>query len=194
MNTSPQQFKIPLDFSKFNFEKIFGVVEGVKTLTGLQLQMFKTSIIEKAIAKYSDKQLTYIGDREKGRDFLGIECGLFYECKIAEIMPKVYKRKRSKASTKKPISFVLKNFHPGSDVTKQVYPEQTFSYVIFVDAINNSIGICDWETCKKNYVIRSGAITVFLDHSDVQIICNNVIAEKKSEFKPMLYKLIDEWI
>jgi hypothetical protein len=150
-----------IDWNKFNWEKIFGVVSSVDGMKRNQTRPLRTEIIEMAIDKYSGGQLEYVGDTADGMDFRGID-NLRYECKSAEtLFPKIVPHTRE---------MVLKNHR-----SKQQELEQTFDYMILVDTGKNRVGICDWSACKtsnKDAVIMFKALL-----RDITVVADNVKAD-----------------
>ena len=59
-----------INFSKFDFKSIFGVVKSTDGLKRQQTRPLRAEVQEIAIAEYSGGQLEYVGDVEDGRDFL----------------------------------------------------------------------------------------------------------------------------
>jgi hypothetical protein len=147
-----------IDWNRFNWEKIFGVVSSVDGLKRNQTRTLRTEIIELAIDKYSDGQLEYVGDTSDGMDFKGID-GLRYECKSAEILfPKIAPHTSS---------MVLKNHRSQQQVLKQ-----TFDYMILVDTGKNRVGICEWSACKtsnKDAVIMFKALV-----EDITVVADGI--------------------
>ena len=100
---------IKIDWTKVNWEKIFGVIESCKTFTESQERFLTAQILEYEIERQSGGQLRYVGNVEKGFDFVGID-GLKYECKSQNkiIQPTVdntmmIKFKNSNGSTPKEV-------------------------------------------------------------------------------------------
>jgi len=147
-----------IDWNRFNWEKIFGVVSSVDGLKRNQTRTLRTEIIELAIDKYSDGQLEYVGDTSDGMDFKGID-GLRYECKSADsLFPKIVPHTRE---------MVLKNHR-----SKQQVLKQTFDYMILVDTGKNRVGICEWSACKtsgKDAVIMFKALV-----KDITVVADGI--------------------
>ena len=70
-----------INFTKFDFKSIFGVVKSTDGLKRQQTRPLRAEVQEIAIAEYSGGQLEYVGDVEDGRDFHGIIDNLYYESK-----------------------------------------------------------------------------------------------------------------
>ena len=85
---------IEIDWTKFNWEKIFGVIESCKTFTESQERFLIAQILEYEIERQSSGQLRYVGNVENGFDFVGID-GLKYECKSQNKTSQEHKKKNS---------------------------------------------------------------------------------------------------
>ena len=60
-----------VDFTKFDFPSIMGVIKSTDGLKRNQTRPLRTEVQEIAIAEYSGGQFKYVGDTEDGRDFYG---------------------------------------------------------------------------------------------------------------------------
>ena len=169
-----------LDFSRFNFDKIFSAVVATETLKRNQTRPLRSEVQEIAIAKYSDGQLGYCGDSEHGRDFYGVESGMYYESKS---MDGLFQK-----TTGRTASITLKNFR-GKCLG---IPEQTFDYMLLWDTKTLTCGIVSWDDCVRNMKVNDAVIDVRIDQCDVEfIVCNHPRPEAE-DFGAKLRKLISE--
>jgi len=150
-----------IDWSMFDWSRIFGVVSSVEGMKRNQTRPLRTEIIEMSIDKYSNGQLKYVGDSADGMDFIGVD-GLRYECKSAgSLFPKIVPHTRE---------MVLKNHR-----SRQQEVEQTFDYMILVDTGKNRVGICDWSSCKTS---NKDAVVMFkVDVEDITVVAKDVIPD-----------------
>jgi len=147
-----------IDWNMFDWSRIFGVVSSVDGMKRNQTRPLRTEIIEMSIDKYSNGQLSYVGDTADGMDFIGVD-GLRYECKSAgSLFPQIVPHTRQ---------MVLKNHR-----SKQQEIEQTFDYMILVDTGKNRVGICDWNSCKTS---NKDAVVMFkVNLRDITVVAENV--------------------
>lgn len=171
-----------LDFSRFDFDKIFRAVVATESLKRNQTRPLRSEVQEIAIAKYSGGQLGYCGDSEHGRDFKGKESGLYYESKATDGLF------QKKSGRTKPI--VLKNFR-GKNLGE---PEKTFDYMLLWDTSAMSAGIVSWENCAKNMEVNDAVINIRLDQSDIEFIVQNHPRPEAEDFGAKLMQLITESI
>ena len=171
-----------IDFTKFDFKNIFGVVKMTDGLKRNQTRPLRSELQEKAIAKYSDGQLEYVGDSENGRDFYGSKDELYYESKAMDGM--FCKRK----PTTKEIT--LKNFQGRN----KGLPDKTFDYMLLWDTKTYTAGICSWDACMKNTVVKDAVISFRVDFDDITFFANNVDPIDKGDFSIKLDNLILESI
>lgn len=169
-----------LDFNRFDFPSIFGVMKSTASMTSLQLRPIRALIQEMAIAKYSGGQLRYIGGI--GHDFMCVHDGLLYESKGVNGL-----FLKTKNYTKE---IVLKNFQ----TENQGLPHKTFDYMLLWDTSSYTLGVCDWEACMKNARNRSAQVTFRADYSDIDFIIENGKVQDKGDFGVRLNKLIYESI
>ena len=163
----------------FDFSSIFGVVKSTDGLKRQQTRPLRAEVQEIAIAKYSGGQLSYVGDKENGRDFYGILDGFYYESKGKDgIFCKTIPWTKE---------IVLKNFQ-GNSLGK---PEKTFDYMFLWDTENYTVGICSWDACMKNTVVRDATITFRVHFDDIQFLAKNVVPTEKEDFATKLYNLIE---
>jgi len=170
--------KTGVDFSKFDYENIFGVIKATENMRQNQMRPFKVYIQELSIEKFSNNQLTYIGDSENGMDFRGID-GLRYESKSCHGL---FQSDRV-AYTK---SIFLKKFHTKSflEVPK------TFDYMLLWDSKEMSVGLITWEDCIKNMVVNDANIKTKIMKEDVNFIKRFVNPADKEDFMEMLNRNI----
>ena len=140
-----------IDWSKINWERVFGVIKATDTMKRNQMLFLRTEIIEKAIAHESKGQLEYVGDTHDGMDFMGID-GLRYECKL--------KAKVFQARTGLTEQIIAKN-HRGT--TKKVIVK-TWDKMILIEENTSSIGLADYDNAiwKNN---DSDAMVRFDDYN-----------------------------
>ena len=171
-----------IDFTKFDFKNIFGVVKMTDGLKRNQTRTLRSELQEKAIAKYSDGQLEYVGDTENGRDFYGLNDELYYESKAMDGM--FCKRK----PTTKEIT--LKNFQGRN----KGLPDKTFDYMLLWDTKTYKAGICSWDACMKNTILKDDSVAFRVDFEDITFLAENVEPTDKGDFGKKLYQLIKESI
>tara|TARA_B100000424_G_C22659134_1_gene362795 strand:+ start:56 stop:580 length:525 start_codon:yes stop_codon:yes gene_type:complete len=173
-----------IDFNKFDFPSIFGVVKSTDGLKRQQMRFFRAEVQELAIAKYSGGQLKYVGDTENGRDFLGVHDGLYYESKGLNGLF----QKRTPYTKE----ITLKNYH----TNKTGLSEKTFDYMLLWDTKNYTAGICSWDSCtkKKNIKLKAAGVNFKVHYNDITFIARNVIPKERGDFGAKLYSLIKESI
>ena len=125
--------------SDVNWNKVFGVINSVSTLTRNQTRPLRTEIVEMAIDKYSNGKLKYVGDTADGMDFEGSD-GLRYECKMQGTI--------FQPTVPHTSSVILKN-HRGRNLG---VPSKTFDKMIFIDTGKRKVGVVDFEdlSMKEN--------------------------------------------
>ena len=156
-----------IDWKRFNWPEIFGVIHSVKPMINQsQFRMMAVDIQENATARYSDGQLKYIGDTEIGKDFLGCD-GLRYESKMCGKL--IQKKDITKA-------IILKNFR-GNILG---VPEQTFDYMLAWDYTLNTVLLADWDHCLSDYEVKDAGLIIKLDERYCEVIAKNVIPVEKS--------------
>lgn len=171
-----------LDFSKFNFEKIFGAVVATQSMKRNQTRPLRSEVQEIAIQKYSGGQLTYCGDEEVGRDFMGVHTGLAYESKASDGLF------QKTTGMTKPI--VLKNFR-GKNLGK---PEQTFDYMFLWDTTKMKAGIANWDACMKHIDVNDAVINTRIEQADIEWIAIDIQPAETQDFGARLRMLIEEVI
>ena len=171
-----------INFTKFDFKSIFGVVKSTDGLKRQQTRPLRAEVQEIAIAEYSGGQLEYVGDTEDGRDFYGIEDNLYYESKG---MDGLFLKK--KPMTKE---ITLKNFKGRN----KGLPDKTFDYMLLWDTKTYTAGICSWDACMKNTVVKDAVISFRVDFDDITFFANNVDPIDKGDFSIKLDNLILESI
>ena len=170
-----------VDFSIFDWENIFGVVESVSTCSRNQLRPLSAEIIEKSISKYSGGQLQYMGDCVNGYDFCDTE-GIRYECKSKKGM------------------FQKKSFFTKEIIVKNYFGlmtdniPQTFDQMILMDTTQNSVGIISHQTAVKCARITNSSITTRIPLTDVKYVARNVTPTKKPNFENILNNFISQAI
>jgi hypothetical protein len=171
-----------IDFTKFDFNRIFGVVKGTDGMKRNQTRTVRSEIQEESIALFSDDQLKYVGDTEDGRDFYGLKDGLYYESKAMDGM-----FLKTKPITKE---VTLKNFQ-GRNLG---LPEQTFDYMLLWDTKNYKVGYCNWDACMKNIKIKDAVISFRVDFDDITFVADNITPHEKEPLAPLHKEFIREWI
>lgn len=173
--------KLNLDFSRINLEEFFGCVDATNT-TQMKSNAFKTLrtwLQEKSFAKWSDGQLTYVGDFKDGVDFISDD-QINYEMKGKL---KMFNKNGSTGVID------LKNFRGENKVV-----EKTFDYMILVDTSSMSIGITDWETVNKRlYFTPKSPVAKFkLLPGDFEMIANNIKPAKKNITSAQILDSLEE--
>jgi len=135
-----------IDFNLFDFPSIFGVIKSTEGLKRNQTRPLRAEIQEIAIAKYSGGQLKYVGDTENGKDFIGILDKINYESKGMDGL-----FQKTVPYTKE---ITLKNFQ-GKNLG---LPEKTFDHMLLWDTKKYTVGICSWDACIKNAILKDGSI------------------------------------
>jgi len=147
-----------------NWNKVFGVINSVSTLTRNQTRPLRTEIVEMAIDKYSNGKLKYVGDTADGMDFEGSD-GLRYECKMQGTIfqPTVPHTK----------GVILRN-HRGKNLG---VPPKTFDKMIFIDTGKCKVGVVNFEdlSMKEN---DSNVMCRVDDQSTVTVVADGVTADK----------------
>ncbi len=169
-----------IDWKLFDWEEIFGTVESTASLKRKQTRALRTEVQEIATSKYSGNQLTYVGDKEDGKDYTDCN-GLSVEDKAQE---KMFCKNIDRTKV-----FILKNFQ--GNQTEFV---KTFDYIILKDTKNMSVGWATWEAVAKNVVIKDAVITSFVDYDDLHMIEFFVTPKTKPDFGAKLRKLIEEHV
>jgi len=169
-----------INWDKVDWSKIFGAISNMKELKGPQYNFMKADIAEHALEKYSNGQLTYVGNVCIGKDFEGID-GLRYEMKTKDglIQKTTYKTK----------SIILKNFHTNNTGL----PPKTFDKMIAVDTKQNTVLLCDWETIDMT--VNDADVSCTLNEQNCDTLVTNVIPQKKSmQFKEEYKRFVDSII
>lgn len=172
-----QTIKVP-NWDLFNWEEIFGAVESTKNLKRNQTRPLRTEIQERATAKYSGGQFTYVGDTQDGKDYIDLN-GFSVEDKAQEGM-----FCKTKHRTK---VFTLKNFRRNK--TEFV---KTFDYMILKDTRHMSVGWTTWAAVEKNAVITDAVITSFVDYDNLHMIEFFVTPKPKIDLSIVLENMIEE--
>jgi ethanolamine utilization protein EutQ (cupin superfamily) len=169
-----------IDWKRFDWEEIFGSVESTSGLKRKQTRALRTEVQEIATAKYSDGQLTYVGDKEDGKDYI--------DCNGSSVEDKAQEGMFCKTIDRTKV-FILKNFQ--GNQTKFV---KTFDYIILKDTKAMSVGWATWEAVAKNVVIKDAVITSFVNYDDLRMIEFFVKPKQKDDFGAKLRKLIEEHV
>ena len=163
-----------INFFNINLKEFFGCVEATNTtqMKSNAFKTFRTYLQEKSFAKWSNGQLTYVGDSEDGRDFVD-KFGTFYEMKGSlGLFNKNGSCKR----------VVLINKRPGKKKNKELKKEdikKTFEYMILVDTKNMSIAYTDWDTVYSRMECDGAGATFKLEKGDYKMLASNIIPSKK---------------
>ena len=169
-----------IDFNKFDLPSIFGVVKMTDGLKRKQMTFIRSEIQEKAIAKHSGGQLNYIGDAENGRDFYGITDGLYYESKALNGM-----FLKTKPYTKE---IVLQNFRGNN----KGLSDKTFDYMLLWDTKTYTAGVCSWDSCIKNPILKDDSVRIRIHYNDITFFARNITPIDKEDFSQKLDNLIME--
>ena len=157
-----------IDWNNFNWPEIFGTIHAVAPMMSNNQHKFLISdIIEGAIAKHSDDQLEYVGNKTVGQDFQGID-GLRYECKTMKslIQKTTYRTK----------SIILKNYRSAC----LGVPDQTFDYMIAIDYTQNTVLMADWNTCFNDYEVNDSNLTIRLNEQQCFVLADKVNPKTKN--------------
>lgn len=147
-----------------NWNKVFGVINSVSTLTRNQTRPLRTEIVEMAIDKYSNGKLKYVGDSADGMDFEGSD-GLRYECKMQGTI--------FQPTTPHTAKVILKN-HRGKNLGT---PDKTFDRMIFIDTGKNKVGVVNFEDLTMFNKDANVECRVD-DQSVVEFVAEGVTADK----------------
>ena len=175
-----------IDFSLINLEQFFGCVEATNTsqMKSNAFKTFRTYLQEKSFAKWSNGQLTYVGDYEDGKDFVD-NSGIFYEMKGSlGLFNKNGSCKR----------VVLINKRPGKKKIKELCKEdiqKTFEYMLLVDTKNMTIGYTDWDTVYSRTECDGAGATFKLERGDYKVLASNVTPVKKEIDASQLLNMIE---
>ena len=175
-----------LDFSRINLEQFFGCVEATNTpqMKSNAFKTFRTYLQEKSFAKWSDGQLSYVGDYEDGKDFVD-NSGTYYEMKGSlGLFNKNGSCKR----------VVLINKRPGKKKNIELKKEdikKTFEYMLLVDTKNMSIGYTDWNTVYSRTECDGAGATFKLEKGDYKVLASNVSPTKKEIDASQLLNMVE---
>lgn len=170
-----------VDFQKFNWLSIFNAIASTSTLKRNQTRTIRTEIIELAISKHSDNQLSYVGDTMNGCDFLD-KFGIRYECKSRE---KMFGAKNG--FTKE---IILKNFYRKSTPIIQ----QTFEHMIMIDTYNNTVGVVNYNNAVEYNNVTDSIITTKVLLNKIDYVAVNIVPTNTINFEHVLNKLIYDHI
>ena len=170
-----------IDFTTFDFHKIFGVVKSTHSLRRPQMRALRAEIIEKCIAKQSKGQLDYCGDYVIGADFKGSD-NLMYESKCVDGLW------QKKSPFLKEVT--LKNFQSKN----KGLPEKTFDWMLLWDTTNMSMFIAHWDDVIQHAKVKDAAISFKLPKDKVKVIVWEVATTEKEDFSKHLDNLIHNLI
>jgi len=155
-----------LEWNRFNWPEIFGTIHAMKALKGKQFNFMKADIQEKSAEKWSDGQLTYVGNIAIGKDYNGVD-GLRYESKAEDDLIL-----KTKPHTK---DIILKNFAGNSTGI----PEQTFDYMLAYDTTKNTVLLAPWHVCLKMVKVNDANVTTKLLVGQCDVLAYDVTPVKK---------------
>ena len=170
-----------IDFSKFNFNQIFSVVQSTHSLRRPQMRALRAEIIEKCIAKQSNGQLEYCGDYVIGADFKGSD-NLMYESKCVDGLW------QKKSPFLKEVT--LKNFQSKNKGLLQ----KTFDWMLLWDTTKMLMFIAHWDDVIQYAKVKDAAISFKLPKDKVKVIVCDVAITEKEDFSKHLDNLINELI
>ena len=176
-----------LDFSRINLQEFFGCVNATNTtqMKSNAFKTFRTYLQEKSFAKWSDNQLSYVGDHEDGKDFVD-QNSIPYEMKGSlGLFNKNGSCKR----------VVLINKRPGKKKTTVLQKEdiqKTFEYMLLVDTKNMSIAYTDWDTVYSRVECDGAGATFKLERGDYTMIASNITPKDKNIDAKNLLNSIEE--
>lgn len=158
-----------LNFCQINLQEFFGCVNATNTkeMKSNTFKSFRTYLQEKSFAKWSNDQISYVGDRMDGVDFIGKD-QTRYEMKGS------LRLFNKNGSTK---TIELKNFRSDNKFVKK-----TFDYMFLVDTENMSIGYTDWNTVEKRtyFTPKSTTAKVKFQKGDYIIIASGIVPAAKT--------------
>ena len=182
-----------MDYSKFDFEFIFGILADTQHMINGQL-FLRSEIVDRTIAEHSGGQLVYVGDKENGFDF------------VSRIIDQIEEEKRKiENKTKKKLfaksrdtgligtqPIVLKNFYRHSPPS---YPSQVCDELLLWDEHTHSVYSCSWETVQK-YWYLTGSTCSFkgVPKSELKVIVENIVPVKVESLSTKLNDLIKDYI
>lgn len=169
-----------IDFSKFDFEEIFSVIESTKKMKSKnQWKFLRSHIHEMAISKYSNAQLEYVGDTEVGRDFVS-KNGVCYESKEMQNLFQGGYSSQTKQIT-------LRNVRGDGFSMNHYKSEGTFNYMLLWDTDKNSVGICNWDDAWDNAFFQGKEIKTQINLNKIQFVAKYITPKptKKDIFKQL---------
>jgi len=173
---------LTIDPKLFDFDSIFRVASSSNGMKRPQLRTLRAEVLELAIEKYSGGQLRYVGDTQKGYDFVGLHDNLRYESKGQDGM-----FQKTTGTTKQ---IILKNFYGKSLGT----PDQTFDYLLLWDTESMTAGICDWNAAAKQMVVQDANIITKVALDDIQFFAIRVPVTNTVDLEQMIMNLIRQAI
>ena len=69
-------------------------------------------------------------------------------------------------------------------------PDKTFDYMLLWDTKTYTAGICSWDACMKNTILKDDSVAFRVDFEDITFLAKNVIPVEKEDFATQLYNLI----
>jgi len=168
-----------IDFSKIDLPQMFGVIAATSGMKDQQWRMFRGTVCEKALEKYSGGQLKYVGDKENGMDFIDAN-GVRYECKSQDdIFNDLPSQNGKKSSIKDIRSITLINF---LGQVREI--ERTFDYLIMICNSTFSMGIISWEDMKDHITVHNDSIKVKIPKEKITMISEGVVPVCKEPVTP----------
>ena len=73
-------------------------------------------------------------------------------------------------------------------------PDKTFDYMLLWDTKTYTAGICSWDACMKNTILKDDSVAFRVDFEDITFLAENVEPTDKGDFGKKLYQLIKESI
>ena len=156
-----------IDWSRINWARMFGTVLATEELKGNQYKFMKSDIQERSLEKWSYGQLNYVGNTQKGKDFIGIDDYRYENKAMKGLIQKT-------VPWTKPI--ILKNFHGNNTGV----PEQTFDYMIALDTAQRTVLLADWAQCMRMAIVKDATVETRLVVDECQILAQNVMPDIKA--------------
>ena len=73
-------------------------------------------------------------------------------------------------------------------------PDKTFDYMLLWDTKTYTAGICSWDACMKNTILKDDSVAFRVNFDDITFFAKNVEPTDKGDFGKKLYQLIRESI
>lgn len=170
-----------VNFNEFDYQSIFNVVAGLKTITRSQLRFLTAEIIERTVEKYSGGQLKYVGDNTTGMDFIDNN-NIRYECKSRS---KMFGRKDGYSA-----EIILKNFYRKSSPIAA----QTYDHILLLDSDNMSMGIATYEDSVHHHIVKDSIITTKISLDKITYFAENIKPTNITNFGEILDDAIINFI